>query len=207
LIRFVTASPFRDLKALYLAADSAETLLIFFLFAVSALCLIKLVIAKEPFPRTAIDIPLVFFLVVTSFSLLYSPEKDTGSRQLFILFSDVAVFYALISCLRSKYRAKVFIMLLIAAAVMVSLLGLIHYFLIYRDMPTEGLPIFAKHMVDIGRIGSVFGWPNILAGFLALIIPVSFMSIFAVKNKGEKFCMALATAILAAAMFLTHSIL
>ena len=187
-------------------ANLADAVIILLLLTGAAIFLIKSVLSKEPFPRTAIDIPILVFLAASSISLFYSIDKQSTATAVVTLFANIAVFYTLIGLLRTAYRIKLFTMLLIGAGLMVSLFGLIHYFFIYKEMIIGGLPEHIKHAVNLKRISSLFGWPNLLAGFLHLIIPLSVMSIFVVKSRGEKFCMAIAAAIIFTAMFLTYSI-
>lgn len=205
--RFFTISPNMDGEAIVSAAYRADTIISLLFFTAAILFFIKLTLNKELFPRTAIDIPLMVFFIMAVASLLYSADKKATIRGIVLLFSNISVFYVLAGCLNSIYRAKLFMMPLIAAGLMVSLLGIVHYFFIYGVMSVEGLTESTKHMVEIKRIGSVFGWPNILGGFLILIIPLSVASIFSTVDKKEKFCMAAVTVAMILAMFLTYSIL
>jgi len=185
-------------------------LVVFLIYIAAGFYIIRLVINQEGLPKTAIDLPISLFFIVCTASLIYSADKNLTLRGVVILCSNVALFYILVGCLTSFYRLKLFIALLIAAGLSVSLLGLIHFFLVQPVMlkliGDAGLTTTAKSMVALNRIGSTFGWPNLLAGFLMLLIPVAFVFIFLQKGKRDAICMAVITLLLVLAMFFTYSV-
>lgn len=210
-VRIAAAIAYQDLSRASSVNEAVNLITTFILLAAAALFVIKLLLAKEAFPGTPIDIPILVFFAAAALSYIYSANKGFTLISLIILSGNIAIFYTLIGCLNSVYRARLFMMILVSAALVASIIGLIHYFFILDFVKQIGadekLPHLARHMIEVKRIGSVFAWPNILAGFLALIIPISFAQIFFQKRPIEKAFMALVTAALVGAMFLTFSIL
>ena len=210
-VRIATAIASQNLSRAPSTNETVNLIVTFILLTAAALFVIKLLLTKEAFPRTPIDIPILVFFIAAALSYIYSADKSLTLRSLVILSGNIAIFYTLTGCLNSVYRARLFMMILVSAALVASIIGLIHYFFIFDFVKQIGadekLPHLARHMIDVKRIGSVFAWPNVLAGFLALIIPVSFVQIFSQERQAEKVIMALVTATLVWAMFLTFSIL
>jgi len=207
IYRFFPTSPEQSMKEVSIAAGRADMIIVSVLLAAAILFLAKLILNKEPFPRTTLDIPLLIFFAAAAASFLYSEERISTATGVISLLVNISVFYALAGCLNSDYRRKLFMVLLIGSGLTAALLGLIHYFFIYGSMPKADLAGFAQHMVDIKRIGSLFGWPNIFAGFLMLVILPSISLVLVLKDRKEKFWAAFVAIVLILAMFLTRSIL
>lgn len=206
IYRVFASSPSQPYTEVSHLRDIADGIIVVLLLAGSAMALTKSFLNREVLPRTAVDIPVIVLFAASALSLFYSVDKQLTAAAVVTLAANIAAFYALTGLLNSNYRIKVFLMLLIGAGLMVSLLGLIHYFFIYKEIFIGGLPKHIKHAVQIKRIGSLLGWPNLLAGFLLLILPIAATSIFSFKDKKDKFCMAIASGVLFIMTFLTYSI-
>ena len=184
----------------------------FLLFIVALVFLVKLLLNKEYLPKTAVNVPILIFLLIAGISIMYSVEKNISLRSFFVLFSFTALFIVLVGCLNTKKRVKMFIKFLIGCGFLVAVLGIveyIRYFSMNAEIDTNLLSAPQKiifYMVQKRRVGSLLGWPNVLAAFLMLMIPMSFLFFFIEKNKLQKMFFALATFLMIAAMLFTYSI-
>ncbi|MBU0469676.1 MAG: O-antigen ligase family protein [Candidatus Omnitrophica bacterium] len=184
----------------------------FFIFAIIIFYLIKLFIEKGSLPRTIIDLPINIFLLICGASVLYSVDRNISLRSYIVLLSLIGLFKVLIGCLNTKERVKAFIKFLIFAGVIVAVLGIkeyIFYCNINTDINTNLLNAAQKilfYMAQTKRVGSLLGWPNVLAAYLMLIIPLAFIFFFIEKNKLQKVFFALAFFVMVAAMLLTYSL-
>ncbi len=184
----------------------------FFIFVVVFLYLIKLFIEKGPLPRTVIDLPLKIFLFICGASVFYSADSNISLGSFIVLLSMVGLFWVLTGCLNTKERVKSFIKFLIFAGVIVAVLGIkeyIFYCNINTNINSNLLSSSQKiifYMAQTKRVGSLLGWPNVLAAYLMLLIPQAFILYFVEKNRIQKVLFALAFLIMVAAMLLTFSI-
>jgi len=101
-------------------------------------------------------------------------------------------------------------MFLVSAGLSAALLGIFHRLFIYSFiLENFGKSIqgsLIEHMIATNRVGSVFGWPGLFAGFLMLIIPLAFGMMFLVDTKRERLYVIATVATLFLAMFLTYTI-
>ena len=205
-----TISPVEEAQLLPIRGDISNIIISYFIIFGFIIFLIKLLLTKEVFPRTSLDLFLILFIIIAASSMLYSADRCLTLKEWLALSTNIAVFYLVVGCINSAYRLKLFIRFFIGLGLCVSLHGLIGYFFIYDDLLK--VPAFyslseaAKHMISIKRIGSVFGWPNAFAGFLILILPLSFIYVFILKNRWQRYGMALITFAIFLAMLFTYSI-
>ncbi|MFC1806774.1 O-antigen ligase family protein [Candidatus Omnitrophota bacterium] len=186
-------------------AGAASISIIFF-----ALILFLISVKGRVFFGTDLDRPLLLFVTAALISLFYSVDRNLTLRSLICLLSNISVFYMLLGVLNTKKRIMFFLAFLIGLSLSVSILGLVHYFFIYNLILTEFSSLIPSEVVrnflQIGRISSVFGWPNLLAGFLMLYVPVAFVFCFFTQNRRERLYVGLIAAILSLTMLFTYSI-
>jgi O-antigen ligase len=148
--------------------------------------------------------------LVAAISIIYSVDRYLTLKESMILVANIMAFYMLVGFLSSAHRIRLFIAVLISAGLSVSLLGLLQYFFVYKVILKDFVPYIlsavSEHMISLKRIGSCFGWPNVLAGFLMLILPLSFVCTFTVVNKRERYYATVITLVISLAMLFTYSI-
>lgn len=184
----------------------------FFIFVVVFLYLIKNFISKQSIPKTRIDLLLNIFLLICGVSVFYSVDRNISLRSYLVLLSFVGMFKVLVGCLNTKARIKGFIKFIICSGVVVAVIGIKEYIFysgVNTDIDVNVLNAAQKiifYMAQTKRVGSLLGWPNVLAAYLMLIIPLSFIFFFIEKNKFQKVFFAAAFVLMVAAMLLTYSI-
>jgi len=191
-------------------ADKATIIIELFVLVVLGLYLLKVFLDKGISQQKGLKILPIGLFTVCAISLIYSIDKNLTMRGLSVLSMHISLFYVLIQCLNSRYRINLFLKLFISTGLFVSLLGLLHYFAIFDFIISKNefsvVHSGIRHMLTIKRIGSVFGWPTICAGFLILIIPLSFTQIFLADSRQQKWYTISVTFILMVAMFFTYTI-
>lgn len=117
----------------------------------------------------------ITFLALVSFT--YTLNLDASLQAFLELASLICLFY-IVSVLTEENRLyKDFIILLIIIAISISFYGIRQYFVIFPFLESSGMldnvTGIGKSMVILKRVGSVFGWPNKLSGFLCIYIPLT----------------------------------
>lgn len=179
--------------------------IIFFLF------LIKLTLQKG---TVNLNIPITMFLLgllaVSLLSLIYSVNKDSTLRFAWNFLAHIYLFFILFDCLNTHQRIKIFIFLLLAAGLTTALKGLYHYFYIYGyvlDYPgIQADDYRIRGILQLKRISTFFGWPNLMAGFLSMILPLNIVCTVLTRHRREKVYMAIAAIIVLLATIFTYSI-
>ena len=164
---------------------------------------------KERYKPSAIDgIVLLFFAmnVIASFGSHYPKESLFGLAKLFVY---VLAYFLFTSSFQQapKTRITVTLLALVAGALVVSLYGLYQYKIGVAPLATWEDPTIEDKAT---RVFSTLGNPNLLAGYLVPVIPISFalacMSAFA-RGLWRWFCVPLfgICGVITIATFLTGS--
>jgi type II secretory pathway pseudopilin PulG len=115
-------------------------------------------------------VPVLAVLGASTLSALFSEDPWNtllGDRYegLLSLAAGVLLFYALVRCLNSPLRVRVFLAAGVAAAVLISILGISQKYG-FDPIVGWGNPWYT----DIGRSSSTLGHPIVLAAYLTLMI-------------------------------------
>lgn len=188
----------------------AHNIIEFLILTTALLYILKLTLMSRPEIRSSpVDWPLLGFLLICALSVIYSINRDESIRSLLLLFSYVLFFY-LVAHAVDRADVKKFCMLLVGLAAILSLYGLYEYFFLYRfiegRMDVSFVNAVARKMISLRRVSSVFGWPNRLAGFLGMTIPVSLGLLFYERRPKFRIMLGICTIIMGGCMLFTFSI-
>lgn len=142
------------------------------------------------------DLPLLFFLLISLFSLAVSENLVVSLRELRVVIIEPIIFYFL---LRSVALAKKgllrLINALILAGLLISLFGLYQYLFTDDVIVAEG----------VRRIRGVYASPNNLSLFLGRVVPISVtIALFGVSGRRRLFY-GLASTPMLLCLYLTYS--
>ncbi len=137
---------------------------VFVLFSIVALILKKLIDQNLSFAGTNFDVPLIFFLLLSGMSLLWSPNQINGFIDFLRLAALVGVMYLVINSVKAKNEITTILLFLFLSAFALSLLGT--YDLITNPMAIK--TTYFAQMNRLSRSASTFENPNYFAAFLLL---------------------------------------
>lgn len=211
ILRSYSIAPPADEIALSLInIDISDIIISYLMMFAFIIFLIKLLFSKEAPTRTSLDLFFILFVVITGVSISYSVDKYLTLKEWLLLCTNIAAFYLLVNYINSRVRFKFFISFFISLGFCVSLLGLFQYFFVYsflpKDLASYNLTKSTEHMINLKRIVSVFGWPNYLSGYLAMVLPLSSAYIFILQSRWQRYVMVLITLIIFLAMLFTYTI-
>ncbi|UCH12362.1 MAG: O-antigen ligase family protein [Candidatus Omnitrophota bacterium] len=203
-------SPESDIERVLLASLPSQFVALF-IYIIFFLFLIKLIIQRRS-PNLNIPMSIFFsgLIVLCSLSLIYSVNRDSTLIFIWNFLPYFYLFSILYDCLNTHWRIMVFIFLLLAAGLATTLAGLYHYFLIYgyvlSNLNIQPYDYRIRNIFKLKRIAVFFGWPNQLAGFLSMMLPLNIVCAKLTQNKREKIYMAIACIIVFLATIFTYSI-
>jgi O-antigen ligase len=226
LLRFIDINDFVQIRLIEGRANHIIESIIFFTFF---LFVIQRFLEKKSFQfDLSLDGSLLGFISLSLISFAYTINIQTSLQAFQELISLTFLFYMVSIIALNKRIYKDFICLLVIIAVGISLYGIRQYYVIFPFLESSGMldnvTGIGKSMVTLRRVSSVFGWPNKLAGFLGICIPVAIGMILAhfsvVKSKAEvnhvsktakhtlllRLLLFIASFILFLCMFFTYSI-
>lgn len=169
-------------------SNSLYLLLIAGLFIISLLGMDK---KEMAWIKTPLDIPLLAFLILATGYLSLSLEKMTGLRQVVSLWAAGLFYFLLVREIKSLENFQKLMIVFFLAGLRAMVYGLHQFWLglaetrIWIETYTQGeIGSRLLNRLGCGRVFSTFVYPNAYAGFLIMLIPVSFF--FFVYNRGYK---------------------
>ncbi len=157
-------------------------------------CLAVLAVAARPeakdkggHPRVPWWRPWAVWLLVGALSTVYSIDRGQSLRGALAFLSYTLLAYAVIAVCGSERQVRTWTRFLVLVAVVVGLGGLIQYVSTFRSTAALLEQLVGSGELEIQgwsgsvirdflvrkRIFSVFGWPNLFAGFLLLTLPLA----------------------------------
>ncbi|WP_196598340.1 O-antigen ligase family protein [Pectinatus frisingensis] len=133
--------------------------------------------------RTKLDFPLAVFIVMSFLSIFNSPEKVFSFYNCYHLVGKyVLVYYLAIQSVEDEQQIKKIVFVLGSAALIVILYGFVQYI--------AGINTTAMDWTDNSafpgmttRVFSTWKNPNLLAGYLDIILSLAFGLFFYTKNR------------------------
>ena len=158
------------------------------------------------------DKALIVFVSMSIISIFVSSYLNTTFYEVkknIILFFNICNSFDLFNDFNSVKRIN---FIIIFTGIFVALYGLYQYFYGFADTLKS---IDWKSISDVGeiqknliakRIFSTFLYPNSLAGYFIMIIPIAISSVLTEKHSYLKVFYIILTAIFVFALYLTHSV-
>lgn len=154
---------------------------------------------RVEFIHSKADVPVLVFLAAGTISAMLSAFPHHAMQALLLLSSSAAIFFATTQVTGTRKDVTAFLSYLSVLGAIVSVLGLLQYFL------AEELPLQFFLGTD-RRIGSTLGSPAFLGGFLVLLLPLTLHRVLPGGAKGkERMLMTALAVLLIVALFLTMS--
>jgi len=158
---------------------------------------------QTPYRSTPLDLSIVFFMVVSVLLLfIAAPDLAIGIEGLRVVIQYMFWFFVVTQLLKTPAGAKRIINIVLLTALFVALYG-IFQFIVGVEIPSNWVDQ-AEGKVRT-RAFSIFTSPNMLAGYLSLLIPVSVGMFFAEKNKARKIYYGIVTVCMGFALLFTLS--
>ncbi len=133
---------------------------------------------REGLVRTSLEAPLALWVASGAISLAWTPDPCASVRELIMFLAYILFFYILLDLFRQDGLRRAFIWVFFGLSVIVAAVGVNDIILLNRvsaeavesaRLTDESLYYILTHK----RACSIFGWPNVLAGFLMLVLPLN----------------------------------
>ncbi|NLM11203.1 MAG: O-antigen polymerase [Clostridiaceae bacterium] len=139
---------------------------------------------QTPYRVSPLDISLISFMAVCVLLLfIAAPDFSIGVEGLRVVIQYMFWFFVVTQLLKTPDGVKRIINIVLLTALLVSLYG-IYQFIVGVEIPANWVDQ-AEGAVRT-RSFSIFTSPNMLAGYLSLLIPVSVGMFFAERNRARK---------------------
>ncbi|MGL5512118.1 MAG: O-antigen ligase family protein, partial [Sporomusa sp.] len=177
-----------------------------FLGAGAVLWIAKMVLLKKWLVKqTPFDIIIALFVIVSAASIAVSPDRDFSFYNYYHLMGRyILVYYLVINNLTSLHQLQRLVSFVLTSAVVVTLYGFYQYI--------HGVDISAFQWVDDDqfpglkiRIFSTLQNPNLLAGFLVVVMSLSVGLGLYSENIKRKLLLFALVAVLGTCLVLTYS--
>jgi O-antigen ligase len=156
---------------------------------------------EKPLRKTPLDISIILFMAV-GLVLLFAaaPDMTIGIEGLRVVIQYMLWFFVVTQLLKSPEGAKRLLNILVLSGLLVGLYG-VYQFIIAVNVPAHWTDMKEGYVRT--RVFSIFTTPNMLAGYLTLLIPAAVGLFVAEKSKPRKVYYASAIAIMGMCLLFT----
>lgn len=178
----------------------------FFLASGTLLWLAKIGLkGKLQFRSTPLDIPIAILVLFSAASVWSSPDKGFSFYNYYHLMGRyILLYYLVIHNTYSLEQAKRLVWAMLASAGVVALYGFYQYY--FGFAVSAAVWVDGEQFPDLKmRVFSTLENPNLLAGFLVIMMAVAAGMGYRAEAKGSKALVALLIAALGSCLVLTYS--
>ncbi len=149
------------------------------LFIITFIFILKKTALQENIRFPKVFGPLALFSIAVSLSIFYSIDAPSSMLYMFDLWASFFLMLVLVNLLSSVQFIEIILVVLVALMVLASTNAAYEYLVVLPKV-LERIPNVIPgasrgflQLLSSHRTPTLFGWPNILAGFLAMTIPLT----------------------------------
>lgn len=158
---------------------------------------------EKPYRETPLDFTIILFMGVGVVLLFVAaPDFSIGVEGLRAVIQYILWFFVVVQLLKTPQGVKRLLNILLVSGLLVSLYGIYQY-IIAVQIPSSWTDSAEGEVRT--RVFSIFTRPNMLAGYLSLLIPVAVGMFFAEKERKRKVYVASAIGIMSVCLLFTMS--
>ncbi len=133
---------------------------------------------SDPVRKSGLEIPLFLWLGAAAGSLFYTADLPSTLAGVIVLAAHIAFFYILLDVLDSPRRIRWALFFFIVMSLVVAGFGIREFVYLWSRPVIENSSAAAEmnrslyYILTSRRVVSFLGWPNSLAGYLLLVLPL-----------------------------------
>jgi putative inorganic carbon (HCO3(-)) transporter len=182
------------------------------LFVIAFLFILKKTALGENirFPKTFW--PLALLCLLASISFFYSIDAPSSLLYSFDLWASFFFMLVLVNLLSSMISVEIIVGVLIALVAIASANAVYEYLVILPKVLAQarnGIPAGDRGILQLlnsHRTPTLFEWPNILAGFLVMTLPLTIAFLVSMRSYVIKFLLGIVILVALYALFLTMAV-
>ena len=171
-------------------------------------------VSRDPLRKIGFEWPLLMMFAAAGISFFYTIDQSMTLRSSLHLFSMAAFFYALVNALDTPLRQQLFLWAMFFVAAVVAIFAIKDMVVYFRTpLAVERLILDTTHnnmlsyLIVHHRATSFMGWPNMLAGYLLLIVPFAGLLVFFTRPIGLRLFFAVLLGVFVGGFLFTYSFL
>ena len=182
------------------------------LFSLTFLFILKKTILGENIRFPAALWPFALFCLMASLSISYSIDAPSSTLYMFDLWASFFFTLVLINLLTTTKRIEIIVGILIVLMAIASANAAYEYLVVLPQVIAQsphGIPGAdrgVQEVLDSHRPRTLFGWPNILSGFLVMVIPMTAVFFARARLGAVKFILGIAGLLALYALFVTLTV-
>lgn len=171
-----------------------EMILKLFILILIIFWIIKLLSAEGvTWKKNKLNLPIYFFIIILSFSLMISNSIRVSFEDYIIFISYIILYFIVVNVIIQKNEFDSFIKIFFITSFLVSIYALIQYY---------GLD---PYFTEINEITSTIGQKNWISNYLAIIFPVIFSYFLLQRERKNKLIYYLLLSVLYATLMICQS--
>jgi len=181
----------------------------FVLFAIALLFIIKKLAFYENVRMPKVIWLFGLFCLVASFSCLYSIDAPSSIHYAIDLWASFFFMFVLVNLLGSVRSVEIIIGVLIILMAIASAFAIYEYLVVLPQVLAHGIPDAdrgTQELLNSHRPRTLFGWPNILAGFLVITLPLAVGSFLHARLRVIKYSLVISALLGVYALFVAMTV-
>ena len=170
-------------------------------------------IRSEPIKKTGFELPVFLLMGSAVCSLFYTADFPSSLMGVLVLGAEIAFFYMLVDAIDTPKRIRWTLFFLLVMALVVAAFGIKEFVYLWtrpvdHDAENYGRINDSLYYVLVNRrVVSFLGWPNSLAGYLLLILPLVLVLPFRLKSLWQRIVVIITWPVFLACFLFTFSFL
>lgn len=209
LLRLFIGRIFTDTNVL-LREDGGNLVTAVAVYALGLGFLLLKTLRRATIQRSGLETPLCCLFAAASLSVLNTVDFAVTLKGVLVLGAYLFFFVMLQDLLSSRRRLRSFLYYFLFLAALTALAGIWEYFLGFGRPPPTGIFIDREslyYLLTHHRASSFLGWPNVLAGYLLLSLPVSVSLCWGERRSYVFFLWGALGVLLLGCLFVTFSLM
>ncbi len=158
---------------------------------------------QKPYRKTPLDISIILFMAVAGLLLfMAAPDLLIGVEGFRVVVQYMFWFFVVTQLFKTPEGAKRILNILVLTGFLVSLYGIYQY-IIAVEIPSHWTDNNEGYVRT--RVFSIFTTPNMLGGYLALLIPLSVGMFFSEKNRFRRIYLGISAVSMGLSILFTMS--
>lgn len=164
----------------------------FCILLLGILWLLPKLLNRQSIKKSGLELPIFLLIASAAASLFYAPDLSASFKGVLVLGAEITFFYMLLDLLDTPSRLRSFLIFILGMTFVVSVYGIITFFAFWiRPAVPQDIALLQTnsslyYLLIHHRAVSFLGWPNVLAGYLLLFLPLLIILPFHLKKFWQK---------------------
>ena len=192
--------------------DLSNMIIASLIFGLAMFFFARRAVHAQGFSKSGLEGPIALFIAAAAWSSFWTVDMASTVRAILMLLAYVFFFFILLQTLVREQQRRIFLWVFLIGSIVVAGFGINDIIVLNRVSPEalESARLTNKSLYYIlthKRACSLFGWPNVMAGFLMLSMPLAVALFMSVRSWWLKAIAGVGVVMMVVAFYFSFSFL